>query len=115
MPVTLNVNGTDFDYPQKDDENWGEEATGWAEAVTAGMLQKAGGLFTLTAEVDFGASFGVKSLIYKTRTASLAASGEFRLANVDSMAWRNGADSGKVYLFLTPSQKTNRNTPGRSK
>ncbi len=66
MAVNLTINNVTFAYPELSDSppdvDWGISATNWAIAVTQGMLQKAGGAFTLTSEVDFGASFGLKAL-----------------------------------------------------
>jgi hypothetical protein len=62
------------------------------------MLQKAGGNFTLTADVNFGPSFGLLSQYFTTRTASPSTSGVFRLADGDSIGWRNHANSGNVLL-----------------
>lgn len=103
MSINLTVNGTVFEYPEVGDSNWGVEATDWATAVTQGMLQKAGGLFSLTAEVDFGVLFGVKSLYYKTETANIATAGQIRLAVSDDISWRNNANSANLDLTLNGS------------
>lgn len=100
MPLNLTVNGVTYQYPEKDDQDWGEQATAWAQAITQGLLQKSGGLFSLTAEVDFGAAFGIKALQYATRAADVANSGEFRLGNGDEIAWRNGLDSADLTLSI---------------
>ncbi len=105
MTIALVINGVTFPYPEQGDEDWGPTATDWASAVTSGMLQKAGGTFTLTADVDFGASFGLKSLYYKTRTANLADSGQFRLAKTDVMNWRNNANSANLSLGIDSSDR----------
>lgn len=96
MSVALIVNGVTYDYPEDGDEDWGPDATDWAQAVTQGMLQKAGGLFTLSAEADFGASFGLKSLYYKSRTANPSTTGQIRLANTDTINFRNAANSADL-------------------
>ena len=100
MAVTLDINGIYYYYPEVGDLNWGSDATDWATAVTSGMLQKAGGTFTLTAEVDFGTGFGLKSLYYKTRTTSPATAGQFRLARADVISWRNQANSANLDLSV---------------
>lgn len=100
MTIALIVNGVTFDYPEEDDEDWGPEATDWAAAVTSGMLQKAGGLFTLTADADFGPNFGLKSSYYKSRTADPSSTGQFRLAKTDSLSWRNNANSADLPLSI---------------
>lgn len=103
MSIPLTINGVTYDYPEVDDVDWGPEATDWAAAVTNGMLQKAGGLFQLLAEVDFGTAFGVKSLYFKTRTANPASAGQFRLARADVIAWRNQANSSDLNLGVSAS------------
>lgn len=103
MSVVLTINGTTYDYPTTGDEEWGPEATDWAVAVTTGMLQKAGGLFQLLAEVDFGTAFGIKSIYFKSRTVNPASTGALRLAQTDGLYWRNAANSGNLGLTLDGS------------
>ena len=105
MSVALTVNGQSFDYPEKGDQNWGPDGTEWAIAITNGMLQKAGGLFQLLNEVDFGSSHGIKSLYYKSRSANIADSGVLRLANGNNISWRNNADSGNLVLSTNASDQ----------
>lgn len=87
MAVPLIVNGVTFQYPVDFDTNWGVNATGWAQAVTAGMLQKSGGSFPLTADVDFGPTFGIKSPYYKSEAVSIATTGVLRLGATDAIAF----------------------------
>lgn len=103
MSQSLSVNGVNYSYPETGERDWGDQATAWAIAVTSGMLQKAGGTFTLTADIDFGASFGLKSLYYKTRSTPLATAGHFRLARTDVISWRNAADSANLDLTVNGS------------
>ncbi len=99
----MTINGVVYDYPEPGDEDWGPEATDWAAAVTSGMLQKAGGLFQLLAEADFGTAFGIKSLYYKSRTTLPADAGQIRLAKTDVLNWRNNADGGNLSLGISAS------------
>lgn len=101
MSVNLTINGQTFAYPEVGDTDWGTSATLWATAATNGMLQKAGGTFTLLADVDFGATFGLVSTYYKTRTANLSSAGSLRLAQADSIGWRNNANSGNLLLSVS--------------
>lgn len=34
MPVTITVNGVNYNYPKLGDENWGQDATNWAIGIT---------------------------------------------------------------------------------
>lgn len=103
MTVLLTINGQSFNYPSDGDENWGPDATDWATAVTSGMLQKAGGLFTLLDEVDFGATYGLKSTYFKSRSSNIAAAGAMRLARADTVSWRNQANSADLPLGVNSS------------
>lgn len=105
MSIPLNVNGAVFEYPVDFDENWGVDATGWAQAVTNGMLQMAGGNFPLTADANFGPNFGLVSLYYKSHSASIATAGVVRLAKGDTLDWRNNADSSDNSLSINSSDQ----------
>ena len=69
------------------------------------MLQKAGGNFTLTADVNFGPNFGLLSAYFTSRSANPAASGVFRLANTDRIAFRNAANNAD--LLFGPDASNN--------
>lgn len=103
--LNLNVNGVIYRYPQPGDVDWGQGATNWAVAVTTGMLQKAGGSFVLTADVDFGANFGLYSLFFASRTSNMADDGAVRLAASDFIAFRNQANSANLNLSLNLSDQ----------
>lgn len=105
MSTTLTVNGTGYSFPNTGDENWGDNVTNWASAVTSGMLQKAGGTFILTAEVDFGANFGLKTAYVKSRATNPSSAGILRLGNTEAVAWRNAANSADLSLIVNASNK----------
>lgn len=106
MSIPLNVNGEVFDYPVNLDEDWGVNATGWAQAVTNGMLQMAGGSFPLTADVNFGANFGLLAKYFETRSSLPATAGTVRLASADAgIGWRNNANSGNLILTTNSSDQ----------
>lgn len=101
MSIPLTVVGQTFEYPVNFDENWGIQATGWAQAVTNGMLQRSGGNFPLIGDVNFGGSFGLIASYFTSHTASPASAGILRLANVDAIEWRNAANTGNNVLSLS--------------
>lgn len=105
MSISLTINGTSYAYPEQGDSNWGTEATDWASAVTSGMLQKAGGLFQLLAETDFGPNYGLKSIYFKSRTSNPADAGQLRLARADVVSWRNQANSANLDLSVDASDQ----------
>jgi hypothetical protein len=103
MSVLLDINGQEFAYPEVNDVEWGADATDWAVAVTSGMLQKAGGLFILLDDVDFGSNFGLISKHFTSRTANASDTGSLRLANTDFVGFRNFADDGDLELGVNSS------------
>lgn len=105
MSVALTINGSTYEYPETGDQEWGPDATDWAVAVTSGMLQKAGGLFQLLADADFGTAFGLKSLYYKSRTANVATAGSIRLAVSDTINFRNNANDANLPLGINGSNQ----------
>ncbi len=104
MSVSLTINGITYNYPVQFDTNWGPTLTAWSTAVTTGMLQKAGGSFPLTADADFGMSFGLKALYLKSEEASIAHTGILRLASQSSgVVFRNTLDSADLVLTTNAS------------
>lgn len=65
-------------------------------------MQKAGGTFTLTADVDFGATYGLKSVYFKSRNTPSTA-GIVRLGNNESVGWRNAANNANLELKVNAS------------
>lgn len=106
MSIPLVVNGVTFQYPVQGDKNWGPVLTSWSSAVTAGMLQKAGGSFPLTAAVDFGAAFGMKVLTITSEETNPALTGFLRLGNASAgLVWRNAANSADLPLTVNASNQ----------
>lgn len=104
MAIPLDINGAVFEYPEDFNENWGVAATGWAQAVTNGMLQMQGGSFPLTADVNFGPNFGLLSKYFETRSTFPATTGTVRLSPADAgIAWRNNAHGGNLVLTTDAS------------
>lgn len=106
MAIPLTINGVTFQYPNQFDLNWGPTLTNWSSAVTTGMLQKAGGSFTLTAEVNFGASYGLLAPYFKSSASNIASTGVLRLANASSgVVWRNFLGSADLALTVNASNQ----------
>lgn len=96
MALNLLVNGITYSYPTLTDEGWGPDASNWALAITQGTLQKAGGLFALTSDVDFGPTAGLKAIYYKSRSTNIASTGQIRLSNTDTITFRNAENTGNI-------------------
>jgi hypothetical protein len=101
--VTVSVNGSNHTIPQTNEKGWGTNVTAWIQAISANTLQPSGGTFTLTAEVNTGATYGFKVPYIKTATAVPSTAGVVRLSNLDSMGWRNYANGGNLLLTVNSS------------
>lgn len=103
--VTVTVNGSNHTIPQTNEKGWGTNVTAWIQAISNFTLQPNGGTFTLTADTDFGASFGLKSAYFKSRTSNISTVGALRLANSDSVGFRNNANSANLLLSVDSSDR----------
>lgn len=104
MATTVSLNGTSYSIPSASERNWASLST-YLIALSTGVLTKAGGSFTLTAEADFGATYGLKSAYYKSKGTNIAAAGVARLANAESVSWRNAANSADKALKVNSSDR----------
>lgn len=108
MSVNVTLNGTIYTLPTTGDKpstNWGTNLKNYLVALSTGVLQKAGGNFYLTAAVDFGPSYGLKSTSYSTRAVNIAQTGSFRLGNDEFLAFRNAANNGDLALGVNASDQ----------
>ncbi len=103
MSSTITFNGVSYSVPATGDENWSDSLTLYLIAIASGALQKTGGTFTLTAETDFGATYGIKSTYYKSRATNPSSTGIVRLGNTESISWRNAANSADYALKVNAS------------
>lgn len=103
MSVALTIAGVTYNYPTTSDNNWGDDATNWAVAVSTQLLQRTGGAFNLTNDVNFGGSFGLISIYYKSRSSNIASTGILRLAVGDQICFRNNANNGNIVLSVDGS------------
>lgn len=102
MSTSVSLNAVSYTIPAQGEGNWGTNVSNYLIALSTGVLQKAGGTFTLTADVDFGATYGLKSAYYKSRNTPSTA-GIVRLGNNESVGWRNAANSADLLLKLNAS------------
>lgn len=101
MSILITFNGGTYIIPSTNEVGWGSNLDAYFVGIAAGCLQKTGGSFTLSAETDFGAAFGLKSLYYKSRASNVATSGTIRLANSDlGINWRNAANNANLPLTV---------------
>ena len=100
MSQTVTLNGIPYIIPDTGDQNWGNEVSNYLVALSTGVLTLAGGNFPLTAEADFGTNYGIKLPYLKSATANAATVGEVRLANTDSIEWRNSDNTNNLSLYI---------------
>jgi hypothetical protein len=96
MSVSVTVAGVSYTIPQTGEVGWGDQVTAWIQKVSNSTLQTSGGSFSLTADVDFGNTYGLKAAYFTSKTANSAASGVLRLANADSIAIRNAGNTADL-------------------
>lgn len=104
MSTGVTFNGSSYTIPALADASWGTNVSNYLIAIASGCLQKTGGAFTLSAaDVDFGATYGLKSAYFKSRTANIATTGILELAKTDTIAWRNNANGADISLGIDSS------------
>jgi len=96
--------GASFIIPAVDDENWGQNVTNYLLAIPAGVPPRTG-TFSLTGDLSFGASFGLKSQYYKSLTTNIASTGFVRLAKTDAIEWRNNTNTADLPLAINGSDQ----------
>lgn len=98
---TVSFAGSSYNIPNtRGDRPWGG-LSDFVIAAASKAINTAGGNFTLLADINFGATFGLVSTYYKSRTAGVADAGQLRLANADTIQWRNAAGDGNLSLALS--------------
>ena len=103
MSSTITFNGVTYSVPATGDENWSDSLSAYLIAIASGALQKTGGTFTLTADADFGATYGLKSTYYKSRATNPSSTGIVRLGNDEGIGFRNAANSANLMLKVNAS------------
>jgi hypothetical protein len=112
MPINQAFGGSTYSIPVTGDLNWGNNLTRYLVALGNGAISPAGGNYPLTADLNFGTSFGLLAPYYKSSSANIATLGTLRLANIDTIDWRNFANSGNNVLAVNASdQLTYNGTP----
>ncbi len=105
MSISVTINGISYTIPEVSEKAWGADCTSWIAAASSGLLQKEGGSFTLTADVDFGANKGLLSKYFTSRTTNAASAGVVRLANDEILSWRNFANSADINMKIGADDK----------
>lgn len=105
MSINITLNGQSYPIPTKGEVGWDQEVNNFYAAIAAGCLQKSGGSFTLSAETDLGATYGLKSAYYKSRATNPASTGTHRLGNTETIAWRDAGNANDIALSVDANGK----------
>src|SRR3981189_2318013 len=100
MAFTVVVNGQSYSVAEPSDTGYGTALDSYLKAIATAFLPLGGGTQALTAELDLGAPFGIKSAWFKSRTANPAVAGALRLAKTDSLSIRNNANGADLALGI---------------
>lgn len=108
MATSVTYVGNSYSVPAYNDTGYAQGAgnlSSYLVALATGSLTLSGGAFTLTADANFGASFGLISLYLKSVSANIASAGFLRMANADLIEWRNANNNGNDILGVTASDQ----------
>ncbi|RYZ88115.1 MAG: hypothetical protein EOP06_11525, partial [Proteobacteria bacterium] len=105
MPTSTVFNNISYPIPIVGDTRWGQAVTNFLLAVGNNALSKAGGNFSLTADVNFGANFGVIAKYLKSGSTNIAQSGVIRLANNEGFGFRSADNLLDLILKVNASDQ----------
>ncbi len=108
MSTPITYLGTQYNVPAYQDTGYAQGAgnlSSYLIALATGSLTLSGGSFPLTADADFGANFGLKSIYYKSRATNLPATGILRMGTTEGLAWRNAGNGGNITLVTNSSDQ----------
>lgn len=100
MALTVSLLGVNYSVPEPGDPGYDAALTSYLKALATAFPQLSGGVQSLTAELDFGTSFGLKAAWYKSETVNPASAGQVRLAKTDTIKVRNNANSADLALGI---------------
>lgn len=99
MSISVLFNGVVYEIPEVGEEtDWGNDLNDYFIALAQGALQKTGGNFTLTADVNFGPNYGLLAKYFSTVSLLPATIGAIRLSFTDEIFWRNNDNTEDLGL-----------------
>lgn len=106
MATSVSFNGSTYSIPVVGERQWGTNVSNFLIAVAGNALSKAGGSFVLTtADVNFGATYGLVAAYIKGAVGNISSTGIIRLANLDTISWRNAANAADLALRVNASDR----------
>lgn len=107
MATNVTYNGTVYRVPAYQDTGYAQGSgnlSSYLIALATGSLTLSGGSFPLTADADFGANFGLKSIYYKSRAANPSSAGIIRMGNTETFGWRDNANANNILIACNATQ-----------
>lgn len=98
-------NNVTYSIPVQGDLRWGPALTRYLAALGTYSISPAGGLYSLTADLNFGFNFGVIAKYFSSESNNIASAGQLRLATNDLIGWRNTGSSADLYLAVNASNQ----------
>lgn len=116
----ITYNGSTYFIPATGDQSWGDSLSAYLVALATGSLNRSGGIFQITNDVNFGSTNGLVALYFTARNglsssnpasagSDLIAPNRFRLGVIpnatpssaiyDAVAWRNNTNSADLRLL----------------
>lgn len=107
MAQSVTWNGVTFSVPGAGDLNWygPNGVDGLLVSLAQNALSSAGGTVALSNDFKFGNTNGLQAVYFKSNSANIAQSGVLRLANGDSVAFRNAGNSADLLLAVNGSNQ----------
>lgn len=108
MSTPITFNNISYSVPAYNDTGYAQGSgnlSSYLIAISTGTLQQSGGTFSLTADVNFGLNFGLLSKYFKSISAGIATAGVVRLANSDTIDWRNFLGNGNLALSVNSADQ----------
>ena len=110
MATSVSFNGSTYSIPaNREARGWGTSLSSFLVDVANSSLSKAGGAFTLTADANLGATYGLVVKYIKSSSSNIAASGVVRFANNEGLGFRNQANDGDLVLKVDTINRLNYN------
>jgi hypothetical protein len=111
MSKPLTINGTTYNYPDPGESpNWGDDSTGWAEAVTdaLGTLLGAGDILQTTFSItnNITVADNINGLLFDpgvTRAANI----DYSIYRISSTNTSGYAETGTIYIIYDTSAPVN--------
>lgn len=94
MATSVTFNNNTYSIPaNREPRGWGTSLSAFLIDVANSSLSKAGGNFTLTADINFGADYGLVSKYFKSYSSDISKTGIVRLANNEGIGWRDSTNA----------------------